>query len=83
MRKLSNRAWRALYKTPVIKDVLFAFVTPRHPWTPYEVRRKREGSVLGATILYGLYFVTFMLYQTSKGFIYQFVQVEDMDIPPW
>lgn len=81
MRSLSNRAWRALRKTPVIKDVLFAFVTPRHPVDAfYEVRRKREGSVLGATILYGLYFVIFMLYQTSKGFIYQFVQVEDMDI---
>ena len=66
---------------PVLKDVLFAWVTPRHPVDAfYEVRRKRRGSLAGAGILYIVYFAIFMLFQTSKGFIYQFVQVEDMDI---
>lgn len=78
---LHHRFWTFLLRLPVIRDVLLALVTPRHPIDAfYEVRNKRQGSVLGATILYFVYFVIFMLYQTSKGFIYQYVQVEDMDI---
>ncbi|NLE68837.1 MAG: DUF1282 family protein [Clostridiales bacterium] len=75
------RLFRLMGRLPVVKDVVLAVVTPRHPVDAfYEVRRKRAGSVAGATILYALYFLIFMLYQTSKGFIYQFVAVEDMDI---
>lgn len=82
-KKLSmrKRLWAFLMGVPLIKDVLFAFVAPRHPVDSfYEVRKKHRGSVAGASILYAVYFVIFMLYQTSKGFIYQYVAVEDMDI---
>ncbi len=74
------RAWGWLRRVPVLRDVLFGLTAARHPVDAfYEVRKRREGSVAGATILYLLYFVVFMLYQTSKGFIYQFTMVEDMD----
>ena len=76
-----SRLWALLRRVPVVKDVVFAWVTPRHPVDAfYEVRRKRQGSVAGASILYAVYFLIFMLYQTGKGFIYQFTAVEDMDI---
>lgn len=76
-----TRLFQLMGRLPVVKDVVLAVVTPRHPVDAfYEVRRRRAGSVAGATILYALYFLIFMLYQTSKGFIYQFVAVEDMDI---
>lgn len=78
---LLKRLAAFLIRVPVLKDVLYALVTPRHPVDGfYEVRKRHRGSVAGATILYGVYFLIFMLYQTSKGFIYQAVQVEDMDI---
>lgn len=38
------------------------------------------GSVSGATFLYVLFFAIFMLYQTSKGFIYQYTSIQNMDI---
>ena len=70
-----------LRKVPLVSDLSLALEAPRHPVDRfYEVRRKRRGSVLGASILYAVYFFIFMVFQTRKGFIYQFVQVEDMDI---
>jgi sugar lactone lactonase YvrE len=70
-----------LYTIPVVKDVLYAFRIPKHPLdTYYYIRVKKKGTPIGATILYILFFVIYMTYQTGKGFIYQFVAVEDMDI---
>lgn len=70
-----------LHKTPIIKDILYACKTCRHPMDCYyEIRKERQGSVVTATIIYAVFFLVFMLYQTCKGFIYQQVSVEDMDI---
>lgn len=70
-----------LHRTPIIKDVLYACKTCRHPMDCYyEIRKERQGSVATATIIYLVFFAVFMLYQTSKGFIYQQVSVEDLDI---
>lgn len=70
-----------LNRTPIIKDILYAFQTARHPMNNYyEIRKNRQGSVAAATVIYALFFIVFMAYQTSKGFIYQTVSVEDMDI---
>lgn len=70
-----------MHRAPVIGDLLYACKTCRHPMDCYyEVRKNRQGSVLTATILYAVFFIVFMLYQTCKGFIYQKVSVEDMDI---
>ena len=66
---------------PVLKDMIYALKTPRHPIDNYyEIRVHRKGSVLAATVIYSLFFIDFMAYKTVKGFIYQSVSVEDMDI---
>lgn len=76
-KKLKER----MHNTPVIKDILYAFHTARHPMNNYyEIRKNRQGSVLAATVIYLLFFIIFMAFQTSKGFIYQYTSVEDMDI---
>lgn len=68
-------------KLPIVGDVLYSFRIPRHPIDRYyNIRVHRNGSVLAASIIYTLFFLLFMAYKTSKGFIYQFVAVEDMDI---
>ncbi len=66
---------------PVLKDFQYACKVCRSPMNRYyDIRRHRKGSVLGATVIYAVFFLVYMLYQTSKGFIYQYVAVEDMDI---
>lgn len=70
-----------VFGTPVLGDVLYAFRVARHPMDRYyDIRVKRSGTVAGASIIYVVLFAAFMLYQTKKGFIYQTVAVEDMDI---
>lgn len=70
-----------LLRLPVLKDFAYAAKTPMHPMNNYyEIRKNRQGSVLGATVIYVVFFVLFMAYQTSKGFVYQLQKVEDMDI---
>lgn len=72
---------KRLHRTPIIKDILYACKTCRHPMDCYyEIRKERQGSVATATVIYVVFFIVFMLYQTCKGFIYQQVSVEDMDI---
>ncbi len=80
-----ERTWRALKKKagglPVWKDILYALRTPKRPMDSYyEIRRYRQGSVISAAVIYMLLFVDFMAYKTVKGFIYQTVKVENMDI---
>lgn len=66
---------------PIWKDILYALKTPRHPMDCYyEIRRHRQGSVAAAAVIYALFFMDFMAFKTVKGFIYQTVKVENMDI---
>ncbi|MBO7402369.1 MAG: YIP1 family protein [Lachnospiraceae bacterium] len=79
---------------PVLGDVLYMFRVARHPNDRYyDIRvgnvryfEKKAGlghgkaTVVGATIIYILSFIVYMIYRTGKGFIYQTVSVEDMDI---
>jgi hypothetical protein len=70
-----------MFAVPFLKDILYSLKISRHPMDRYyDIRMKRKGSVAGATILYLLFFIAFMAFQTSKGFIYQYLAVEDMDI---
>ena len=72
---------KKLKKTPVIGELGYAFRTARHPIDRYyDIRVGKNGSVVAATIIYIIFFITYMIYQTSKGFIYQFTSIEDMDI---
>lgn len=66
---------------PVWKDIVYAFRTPRHPMDYYyEIRKFRQGSVVSSAVIYLMFFGVFMAFKTLKGFIYQTVKVENMDI---
>ncbi|MCM1190812.1 MAG: YIP1 family protein [Butyrivibrio sp.] len=76
-----QRAGEKAKSLPVLKDLIYALKTPRHPIDYYyEIRKYRQGSVSAATVIYGLFFLDFMAFKTLKGFIYQTMKVEDMDI---
>ena len=81
VRAFRSALWRRLSKARGFSGVLLAFSSARHPVdTYYEIRKGRAGSLPGATLLYAAFFAVFILYQTSKGFIYQFVRVQDVDV---
>ncbi len=64
-----------------IRELFYSFRVARHPLDSYyDIRVNKAGTVVGATILYGLLFASFMLYMVGKGFIYQYQDVQDMDI---
>lgn len=70
-----------LKKTPVVGELGYAFRTARHPIDRYyDIRVGKNGSVIAATIMYVVFFITYMIYQTQKGFIYQYTSIEDMDM---
>lgn len=76
-----RRAGEKVKSLPVLKDFIYALKTPRHPMDNYyEIRKYRQGSVAAATVIYVLFFLDFMAFKTLKGFVYQTVSVEDMDI---
>ena len=80
------KAWKenmraGLSRTPVLRDLMLASRMNRRPDDcGYEIRKNRAGSMLGASVIYLLFFAAYMLYQTRKGFIYQMQDVQDMDM---
>lgn len=81
IKYFKNKCKDVCMQVPILKDVLYAVKVPKQPMDLYYyIRKGRRGSVLGASIIYILFFVVYMLYQTSKGFIYQFEAIEDMDM---
>ncbi len=64
-----------------INDVLYMFNLIKHPLDSfYYIKKKQKGSYKGATIIFGLLFVSYLIFVTSKGFIYQGVEASDMDL---
>ncbi len=94
IRAFKTKVTDSILDIPVLGDVLYMFRVARHPNDRYyDIRvgnvryhEKKKGyghgkaSVIGATIIYILGFMVYMVYRTGKGFIYQYVAVEDMDI---
>lgn len=81
LAEVRKRLGEKVKSLPVLKDLIYALKTPRHPMDNYyEIRKYRQGSVLSATVIYALFFLDFMAFKTLKGFIYQNMKVEDMDI---
>ncbi len=81
VKKFRQRIYEKLFALPVLGDVLYSLKIPKRPMDRYyDIRMMRKGSVTGATILYALLFIIFMIYTTGKGYIYQYQSVEDMDI---
>ena len=65
----------------MVNDVLYMFNLIKHPLDSfYYIKKKSKGSYKGATIIYGLLFVSYLIFVTSKGFIYQSVEASDMDL---
>jgi hypothetical protein len=61
-------------------SILFAFSIARHPMDNfYYLKIKQKGSVTGAVVIFIFFFAAYMINQTSKGFIMQFMEIEDMD----
>jgi sugar lactone lactonase YvrE len=80
-KKVLKLVGEKLLSLPILGDVMYAFKIPKHPIDRfYDIRVKRKGSAVAASIIYLLFFIIYMLFQTSKAFIYQKVDVEDMDI---
>ncbi|MCQ2505872.1 MAG: YIP1 family protein [Lachnospiraceae bacterium] len=78
---LKGKVSEKLKNTKVIRDFYWAFKTNRKPFDHYyEIKKNRQGSLLGATSIYLVFFIVFMWYQAGKGFIYQYTDIEDMDI---
>lgn len=76
-----KKAFSKLADVPVLGEIGYAFKIARHPIDRYyDIRVGKNGSVIAALIIYIAFFGAYMLYQTSKGFIYQFTKVEDMDM---
>lgn len=81
VKKFKKALGKKIMGTRGVGDTLYAFTTARHPLDSYyDIRVNKKGSVLGASILYALLFISFMLYMLGKGFIYQYYDVQDLDI---
>ncbi len=65
----------------IINDVLYMFNLIKHPLDSfYYIKKKSKGSYKGATIIFGMFFVSYLIFITGKGFIYQYVEAADMDL---
>lgn len=81
LKKKRRALGNILKNTPVIGEIGYAFKCAKHPIDRYyDIRVHKNGSVIAATIIYIVFFGVYMLYQTGKGFIYQYTKVEDMDM---
>jgi hypothetical protein len=53
----------------------------RHPMDSfYEIRKEHRANLISAIILYMIFFLIYLNFSINKGFIYQFVAAEDMDL---
>ncbi len=81
VKEFKKKTREKIMNTKGLGDALYSFRIARHPMDSfYEIRVGRQGTVLGATILYIFAFVVFMFYMLGKGFIYQYVDVQDLDV---
>ena len=78
-----------LWMTPVkkffdrklITDFFYIFRVMRHPMDSfYEIKRGHRGTLTSAIILYIMIFFVYLNFNINKGFIYQFIAAEDMDL---
>lgn len=82
-RKLKRTVHRVITTAmnhPRLGNALFAFSVARHPLDSYYyMRRKEKGTVWSAALFFALFFISYMVYQTSKAYILQYLEIEDMD----
>lgn len=74
-------AVKKLNNVKFINDFTFQFAFLKHPLDSfYTLKKKDRGSYKGAVAIFILFFFVYMIFVTSKGFIYQFVEAADMDL---
>ena len=62
------------------KPIMFAFTVARHPLDSYYyMKLGQKGTLGGAVFHFFLFFVAYMVYITSRGFILQYTDIVDMD----
>lgn len=72
---------KSFFDKKFFKDIFYMFRVMRHPVDSFDdIKRGLKGSLLATVILYVLIFISFVLFNTSKGFIYQFIAIEDLDL---
>ncbi len=72
---------KTFFDKKFIKDVFYIFRVMRHPLDSfYEMKKGHKTTWYSALFLYALIFLVFINYSVNKGFMYQFVAIEDMDI---
>jgi sugar lactone lactonase YvrE len=80
VKKTVNNCINTIMNTKYLDAILFSFSIARHPVDNfYYLKIKQKGSLFGAFINFIFFFFTYMIGQTSKGFIVQFIEIEDMD----
>ena len=80
VKTAASHARTAVMESKWLKHVAFSFSVARHPLDSfYDMKIKKKGSVAGAAVMSVLLFIAYMLYQTSKAFILQYADVQDMD----
>ena len=77
---IANRKQR-IFDTEIVGEVLYFTKVPFHPINCfYDIRMKDKGTMLGAFMIYVLFFSVFLLFQTSLGFIFQTTDIESIDL---
>lgn len=72
---------RKFFDIPIVRDLFYVFRVMRHPVDSfYELKKEHRGTMLSTSILYIILFGLYLNYSVNKGFIYQFVAAEDMDL---
>lgn len=72
---------KKFFDRKLLKDLFYIFRVMRHPLDSfYEIKKEHRATFLSAVILYLLLFFIYLNYNINKGFIYQFVAAEDMDL---
>jgi sugar lactone lactonase YvrE len=80
VKKAAAGGIKRIMNAKYISSVLFSFSVARHPIDSFYYLKVREkGSLTGAFINFIFFFFAYMASQTSKGFIVQFIEIEDMD----
>ena len=65
---------------PYLRHILFAFSVARHPINSYyDLKNKTKGHLGGAVFHFFLFFIAYMVFQISRGFLMQIIDIAEMD----
>jgi DNA-binding beta-propeller fold protein YncE len=80
VKKTIEKGINTIMNAKYINTALFSFSVARHPVDSfYDLKIKQKGSLPGAFVNFIFFFAAYMINQTSKGFIAQYIDIEDMD----